>query len=61
MKDKERANLAFEQIILEEKEYGFLVEEDCPKSMKEAIDSEEKEQWRKAMEEEIETLKKMGT
>ena len=60
-KDKEWANLAFEQIILEEKEFGFLVEEDCPKSVKEAINSEEGEQWSKAMEEEMETLKKMGT
>ena len=53
--NKEWANLAFEKIILEEKEFGFLVEEDCPKTVKEAVDSDEGEKWRKAMEEELET------
>ena len=46
---------------MEEKEFRFLVEEDCPKSLKEAIDLEEGEHWRKAMEEEMETLKNMET
>ena len=46
---------------MEEKEFGFLVKEDCPKLVKEAINSEEGEHWRKAMEEEMETLKNMGT
>ena len=59
--NKEWANLAFEKIILEEKEFGFQVEEDCPKTVKEAVDSDEGEKWRKAMEEELETLKTMGT
>ena len=60
-KIEEWANLAVEQIILEQKEFGFLVEEDCPNTVKEAIDSEEGEHWRKAMEEEMDTLRKMGT
>ena len=53
--------IEIEWIILEEKEYGFLVEEDCPKNIKEAVDLEEGEKWRTAMEEEMETLKKMET
>ena len=57
----EWANLAIEQIILEEKEFGFLVEEDCPNTVKEAVDLDEGKQWRKAMEKEMESLKKMGT
>ena len=60
-KIEEWVNLAVEQIILEQKEFGFLVEEDCPNTVKEAIDSEEGENWRKAMEEEMDTLRKMGT
>ena len=54
------ASLVIEQIILE-KEFGFLVEEDCPKTVKEALDSEEGEHWKKAMEEEVENLKEMKT
>ena len=60
-KIEEWANLAVEQMILEQKEFGFLVKEDCPNTVKEAIDSEEEEHWRKAMEEEMDTLRKMGT
>ena len=60
-KNKECANLAIKQIVLEEREFGFLVEDDCPTSIKEVINSDEGEHWRKAMEEEMETLKKMGT
>ena len=52
-KNKESANLAIEQIVLEEREFGFLVEDDCLTSIKEAINSDK--------EEEMETLKKMGT
>lgn len=40
-KEMEWANLALKQIILEENEFGFLVKEDCPKTIKEAMDSEE--------------------
>ena len=46
---------------MEEKKFGFLVEEDCPKTVKEAVDLDEGEKWRKAMEKELETLKTMGT
>ena len=42
-------------------EFEFLVEEDCPNTVKEAIESEEGEHWRKAMEEEMEILKEMET
>ena len=58
---EEWTNLAVEQIILGEKEFGFLVEEDCANTVKEAMNSEEEEKWKTAMEEEIETLKKMET
>ena len=54
------ASLAIKQIILE-KEFGFLVKEDCPKTVKEALDSEEGEHWKKAMEEEVENLKEIKT
>ena len=60
-KIEEWANLAVEQIILEQKEFCFLVKEDCSNTVKEAIDSEEWEHWRKAMEEEMDTLRKMVT
>ena len=50
-----------EQIILGKKEFRFLVEEDCPNTVKEAMDPEEGEKWKTVMEEEIETLKKMET
>ena len=58
---EEWANLAVEQIILGEKEFRFLVEEDCPNTVKEAMDSEKREKWKTAMEEETGTLKKMET
>ena len=57
---KEVANIAIDQIILEQTEYGFLAQ-DGPTSVNEAINSEEGERWKKAMEEEIGTLKMMGT
>src|SRR5882757_491019 len=57
---EEQANLAFEQFIMEEKEYGYLAEEDCLKTVNDAIRSDEGEKWKKAMEEEMETLKRMG-
>ena len=38
-----------------------MVEEDCHNTVKEAMDSEEGEKWKTAMEEEIGTLKKMET
>jgi transposase InsO family protein len=60
IKEKEVANIAVDQIILEQREYGFLAQ-DGPTSVNEAINSEEGEKWEKAMEEEIGTLKKMGT
>ena len=44
-----------------EKESEFLVGEDCPNTVKEAMDSEEGEKWKTAMEEGIGTLKKMET
>ena len=60
-KDTEWANLAMEQIALGQKEFGFLAEEDCPNTVKKAINSDKGEKWKQAMEEEIETLKKMET
>ena len=36
-KDTEWANLAIEQIALGKKEFGFLAEEDCPNTVKEAM------------------------
>lgn len=56
----EQTNLAFEQLILEHSEFSFLAKEG-PKTVDEVIMSEEGEQWKKAMEEEMENLKQMGT
>ena len=41
--------------------YAFRVnEEDFPKNYKEAIESDEGKKWREAIDEEIQTLEKMG-
>ena len=56
----ERANLAFEQMILEHVEFSFLTKEGL-KMVEEVITSEEGEQWKKAMDEEMENLRTMGT
>ena len=61
---KEKANLAKEclgRIILEE-EFAFnAYEEDLPRGYEEAIEGDEGKKWKAAMDEEIETLGKMGT
>ncbi len=62
--EKDKANLAIDTLwgnILEE-EYAFRTnEEDLPKNYEDAMRSDEGEKWKMAMDEEIETLGKMGT
>ena len=61
-KSQEKTNLALEKIIQEQIEYSFIsTSTDDPKTVDEALTGSEAEEWRKAMEIEIETLKKMGT
>jgi len=61
---KDKANLAMDTLwknVLEE-EYTFRTnEEDLPKNYEEAIEGDEGGKWKAAMDEEIETLGKMGT
>ena len=62
---KERANLAMDtlwKMILEGEEFAFRAnEEDLLRSYDEAIVGDEGEKWKAAMDEEINTLGKMGT
>jgi len=63
--EKDKANLAIDALwrnALEEEEYTFITnEEDLPKNYEDAIRGDEGEKWKMAMDEEIETLGKMGT
>ena len=47
-------------MILEHVKFSFLTEE-VLKTVEEAITSEEEEQWKKAMDKEMENLRTMGT
>jgi hypothetical protein len=62
---KEKANLAMDtlwKVILEGEEFAFRAnEEDLPKNYEEAMTGDEGEKWKAAMDEEINTLGKMGT
>ena len=62
---REQANLAmdtFWKAFLEEEDFTFRVnEDDLPKNYKEAIGEVEGKEWKAAMDEEIGTLRKMGT
>ena len=63
--EKDKANLAIDALwknVLEEEEFAFRTnEEDLPKNYEEAIEGDEGKKWKAAMDEEIETLGKMGT
>src|SRR6202522_967132 len=63
---QEKANLALEALMenlfLNDHDQSYRASDrDVPKSMEEALDSAEAENWKKAMEIEMETLGKMGT
>lgn len=63
-KTKEKANLAMDtlQRVALNEEFAFRVnEDDLPRSYEEALAGDEGEKWKAAMDEEINTLGKMGT
>ena len=65
-KPQEKANLAleklYEQIIEEQIEYSFISSNaDDPKSIEEALNTTDAEEWKKAMETEMGTIQRMGT
>jgi hypothetical protein len=47
--------------ILEDEFAFHAMDDDLPKNFEEAMKGEEREKWKEAMDEEIGTLKKMGT
>ena len=65
MSEKDKANLAIDTVwknILEEEEFAFRMnKDDLPKNYEDAIRGDEGEKWKNAMDEEIETLGKIGT
>ena len=61
-KSQEKTNIALEEIIQEQIEYSFIsTNTDDPKTVEEALNSPEAEEWKKAMETEMGTIKRMGT